>query len=694
MNAPVARPNPHPQPVIPAAAAALWAGWGVEADGSNHSVGPALAGISTIVNALTRDAVPYRVALTPGGTAATSITTREVLVTSAALLDRHLTPDARLAVTTGMALHEAGHVRHGSDHIRAVAARWPGDPVAQRLSNILDDVRLEARLAREYPAYADCFPLTLWWVAGRFPAGRIAALPRTADEATNLVVAAVRYARYVSIAAPVQGEARWWVEWADRYTRTDRPRDLIAGVEAGLARIAALVAAAPQQPQQPGASGQPGAPKPKRHPFRAAAAFAAPADEALCADCGLPQSDPCHGTDEDGDQPSAPGASSPSDEDGEDDADQQPGAGAGSPDEDGGDAADQQPGDEAADEDHDLASGTGWSGTPDPSDVQDRPLADVPGEDPVDALHEALPLHGVDAATSGERMTDAITGSNLNVTDVNVADEVVTGTLAGVPFKVRVTPLTHGKSGTVETDREAVGALRGAFTSRRTAHDARGVARSGRLSGTRAYRVRAGYADVFTRRETVSPDRLDVHLLLDLSGSMTAGSRYRGGSDTLSRAITAGATLVEALSTIPTVRVRVWGHTTYGSGTIVYDALDTREPGRNNPGRLAGFRAVSHSGNNDGQAIAAVAAIAKRERARTERTVILVLSDGQPCDPESWVQAAAGDARRNGALVISVALANGLSEMQNALYGVQNVVEYTGDWDALARDVARVIGAA
>jgi hypothetical protein len=73
-----------------------------------------------------------------------------------------------------------------------------------------------------------------------------------------------------------------------------------------------------------------------------------------------------------------------------------------------------------------------------------------------------------------------------------------------------------------------------------------------------------------------------------------------------------------------------------------------------------------------------VAALAGRERQARERTVIVVLSDGAPCD---------------GAAVISVALTGGLSDIQADMYGIDNVVEWTGDWDSLARDIATVIAA-
>ena len=71
---------------------------------------------------------------------------------------------------------------------------------------------------------------------------------------------------------------------------------------------------------------------------------------------------------------------------------------------------------------------------------------------------------------------------------------------------------------------------------------------------------------------------------------------------------------------------------------------------------------------------------------------MVVLSDGAPCEDESWVRGAVERARSKGIGVVSVAVAGGLTRTQEQCYGPLNVVPWNNDWDRLGRDMAQIIG--
>jgi nitric oxide reductase activation protein len=103
-------------------------------------------------------------------------------------------------------------------------------------------------------------------------------------------------------------------------------------------------------------------------------------------------------------------------------------------------------------------------------------------------------------------------------------------------------------------------------------------------------------------------------------------------------------------------------------------------------------RIRSAGGNRDGLAIAAVGSIARDQRARNERTILVVLSDGAPCESEAFVADCVAGARKAGTAVLSVAVEQGLTEIQDAMYGRESVVVWHGDWNRLATDLADSLG--
>jgi hypothetical protein len=739
------------RPAIPASVTDLWDGWdfhGLPAEGAGDRVAPlgvALRGITSVVNAMA-GGDHFRVGLSGSGTAWTDLKAKMVNVTSAALADGRLTLDEALAVTTAMAIHEAGHGRITGPMDRAVSRRWPGQgseaQMAHRLSNIVEDVRLEADTARLWPAYGDLFAVACWWVAQRYPSGTISRVPASQAEAANMAVAAIRYDVHTTWSADpaVQAERAWWQQWGQHAATLNKPKDHVAAIEDAMARLANLPEQAPQ----------PAGPEPTPAPLGDEDGddlFGEPGDpfqmdeqpDVADANDDPDGHSPWGDEDEDDEQSDGEGGDEPLDADGlpgeadgptdegeadgegsgeaKGDSEGNPSTGAeadpdgpmGQPDDgahtEGGEVT-YHHGDEAqSSEDEAEREAAGDDVVYGPTDGKDwdpngqRTLPDEGSDEPErDALSDPLPAHATDAVTSDDRDRDMVLADALTRADrpqgetTRVTHYGGHGNSPTSPHSVLVgtTRLETERTG-IATNPAVQGALRAAFTSRRTARDNRDVARSGRISGSRAYRVRAGFDNVFTRRDSLSPDRLDLHLLVDASGSMgtpaSGGYGRYPGPKRVTLASQMAANITEALAHLPYVRVHVWAHNTV-NGTTLWDVYDSRRGEK--VGRMAGIRAAA--ANNDASAIAALSSRIVNERSARETSVMVVVSDGAPCEDEAWVRGAVENARKQKVGVMSVAITGGLTTTQEACYGADWVVPWNGDWDDLSRNIARMVG--
>lgn len=752
------------RPAIPAAVADLWEGWGYHGDGSDPvQVKAALDGITNIVCALAGDR--YAVSLQDGGTAWTDLSAKRAAITAAALRDGRLTLDEALAVTTAMAVHEGGHGRVSGPMTKAVEREWKGAynsaeaQMAHRLSNIIDDVRLEADTVARWSAYDGLFDIALWWVAQRYPTGRIERLPTSKAEAVNLCTAAVRYLHHTTwdeSNAALIAERAWWADWGQRAAQQQRPIDHVRAIREALARMADLpdYSEVPTPPlaqptdgsdddeqdaqdgqQQP----QAGMPSPDSdegddEPQDAAGEAQDDADAEDEADAAGADGDEA----EDGEPLDAAGLPGQAGEQSADDADERADEQAEKQQASPTQSADGTPGDENASLSEDDGSSTegdevtyrinedeggdqsiegadssesddqvytqtdspdNFRGT-DTDSMGDNEAADLYERD---ALADPLPAHATDAVTRDDRDRDIDLSHGIGRIVTDDSGEMISVTHLG-GSKGREDDPNEAQTHTVEvgvvrltTDRERIStspaiqnALAAAFTSRKTSHDTREVGRSGRISGSRLHRIAYGSTSVYTRREGLSADRLDLHLLVDASGSM-AGSDYTAyGGKAKPRVVMAAqmaANITEALTRLGTARVHVWAHNT-GHGTTLWDVFDSQRGDA-----LAQIAGITTDGaNNDASAIAALTHKVVEGRKQREQSIIVVISDGAPCESEAWVRGAADEAREQGIGVVSVAISGGLSRTQEACYGADDVVAWTGDWDSLAERLAEIVG--
>ena len=208
----------------------------------------------------------------------------------------------------------------------------------------------------------------------------------------------------------------------------------------------------------------------------------------------------------------------------------------------------------------------------------------------------------------------------------------------------------------------------------------------GRLDSRTVWRNDArGQVDIFKERRLPSPTKVDVHILVDSSGSMH-GER-------ICRAQDMAATLVEAFKRIPTVSLHVWQHNAMGAVTNVYKVYF---PG-SGPKGLTEMLMHIGGGNADGFALDAIGQRGLSAKRPDTKTLVIVVSDGLPSvaghgatgDILDHSTLVTQELNRKGVQVMAVAIA-GDKRAHERMYGKDNTVAFTGDWAKLARDFGGV----
>jgi len=213
---------------------------------------------------------------------------------------------------------------------------------------------------------------------------------------------------------------------------------------------------------------------------------------------------------------------------------------------------------------------------------------------------------------------------------------------------------------------------------------------AGRLDGRQAWRNDArGSIDIFRDRRLPSPTKLDVHILVDSSGSMSG--------DRICRAQDMAGTLVDAFKRIPTIRVHVYQHhATQGVTSVfrVYEPGDSLDGLNHMPEKIAG-------GNADGFALEAVGMRAALQKRPDTKSMVIMISDGLPSvngvgatgDILDHSKLVTQTLKRKGVDVMAVAIA-GDKRAHELMYGEGSSVLFTGDWNELNRNLSAVFGKA
>jgi hypothetical protein len=257
----------------------------------------------------------------------------------------------------------------------------------------------------------------------------------------------------------------------------------------------------------------------------------------------------------------------------------------------------------------------------------------------------------------------------------------------------------------------AVAAIRKAFTLAKTSRaNWRTAQREGRMDPRSMMRATRSDQDVFRRKTGQSTTQVRCAILIDDSGSMSgrdsiiphplapADKRKRVQvSRRMGAAIFAG-TVATALGTIPTVTLDVYQHAGSGGRMNIKWRWHRGTPVGVFNEQASGWNGAHGGGNADGHALHEITTHLLRTIKRGERGVIMVVSDGLPSvyahggtsDAGQALIDAVAEARKHGIVVLGVAIDG---SDQKVYYG-DGLLQWTGDWSAMGKSLAKVLGSA
>ncbi len=612
--------------------------------------------VQSFVNAFARDGKYIVVFDKNTSTAGTDMKAKFVTITPSPIADKNLTAEEAGLILTGLAVHEISHPRYGRRTWEAVEKVFPMNATASRISNLLDDIRIERRFVADYPGYAGIFDPTLEYIgqAGQTPG---VLRKQSLDAPVNLAIAATRYAKFSDWSDPaIMREFNWWNDWANRGAREDAPKRHVDFIREALQHIVAQKAAQAKK----------------------AAQQKAPHPPVITGPEGEPSDDIPNDTN-DG-------------EEGEDIGSGQKGmADAEKPDtQEAGDATPIKP---AANDDGTTAeSASGGDLSDDELNDATKPTnsRDRMSEDEVDPTSSCSGSVAIDkAAVEGDvdprelkklkDEADAIIESHRNqetdghggTVDVNRSLRGITG---GLP---RATPSSV-----------AAKYIRNAIMQSRTGHtDHSPFKRHGRLDQRGIARIANQDYRLFEKRSAPSVGRYNIWVMVDASDSMTWGG-YDDQGAPLQKAAAVAHAMAVASTTIPTVKMSLWAWTDPFRGGSYVDAgaalawrtgMDTDQALR--------LSTVKTGGTPDAVVMGWAARAIKKETVGEEIPVIIFASDGAGYGE---MNERIKEARAMGIQVYGVSFASGMDEVDERRFGKNNYVKWMGSIEATARPLAKL----
>lgn len=193
--------------------------------------------VSSFVNALSRGAGYIVLFDSSTSTAGTDMKKKKVYITTAPVIDKSIDAKQAGRVLTGLGVHEICHPRYGTDTSSAVRAIWPTAVIASKVSNLLDDIRIEARFVKDYPGYSGVFAPMLDYIE-KAGIKKMGVMSPSKANIFDIGIAATRYPGAVDWTG-WEAERRWWLDWAARWAPEDSPRRHVMGVREALRHMAA-----------------------------------------------------------------------------------------------------------------------------------------------------------------------------------------------------------------------------------------------------------------------------------------------------------------------------------------------------------------------------------------------------------------------------------------------------------------------
>lgn len=696
----------------------MWGGWGFgHGKQREDAILIAHGMVTSFLNAFARDG-KYRVVFDPAMHAAgTDMDARRVVLTPSPLLDDTLTPQEAGAILTGLAVHEISHPRYGKATAKAIDTVFKTNGTAQKLSNLLDDYRIERRFVEDYPGYSGIFDAPMKYITGgivKRNGGRN--MRPDWDRLADVAVAAVRYPGVVDWDG-FEEERDWWQAWAAQWGVENSPRRHVEAVRVAMKHIAARKLEQERKRQEE---------EERRRQEEEA--------ESAAREAALAQSDDegeeDENTAEEPDDAGVTGASEESDDDPEESDDYDDEGASDAPqradDPDDADPDDDAPGfgddddmetlppddqetPPSADDDESidaLGINSDVDGDATDSDDDDEWDADDEAEGMSDEeLSEQVDEEDSDLPTcAGSGAVDSAAETNgVDEDDVNDLREEADNVVRQAEYYE-----SDGIGGKVDVARSMKGMIRSHLSNRysryfkksdlaaRFVRDALVQSRSGhtetsryqkrgRLDQQALHRITRMDYRLFDRKKAPSPGRYLIWMLLDRSGSMD-------GWESVHQAQVATA-IADATRHVKTVRAAVWAWSTgfRDNGWLPSVALAWRT-GQNTMD-IASTIDLDGGSTPDSEIMSWATSAILKEARLGETPVIILCSDG-------WGDAQLGQyveaARRKGILVASVAFGALDTKAQEERFGRDGYVAWQGDIVSTARPlgklIARIVG--
>ena len=594
------------------------------------------------------------------GTAGTDFDGAKVIISHKPLFDPTIDEATANTVITAMAAHESSHVRYGKRNTSA--ARKMSDPRAPRLSNILEDVRIERRFSEDYPGYKGIFdPAATYVATSELAKNGLTSFPASKIDPLSRVSGALRYPRFVDWTG--REESRdWWTAWGERWSRTDRPIDHVKAIEEGLVRLDVekeqdAKEQAEQKQQQASQSQQ----------------------QIAESTGGSGESQGRHEQAESDEDEDGQGASSDDASDDED-AGQQAGAPSQAGDDDeqdeSQDATDSTSGDEPSEPEYPFSLPTELS----------------------DAIDEAADDNGETSEMNSAEAQDAsVSGRSLTAPDADGKRGEVFWTAKGVARKAR--KYEDGIGAPI-----GAAAIRAAFVRSRRGHFGRErQQRSGRIDSSSLPRIASEDMRIFAKRTAPSEPHYRVWLMVDCSGSMSGYPIYD--------AARVAQTVAAATRFLPNVTLDIWGWTSGILNHVNFNATRVWASG-SDLADIAQLVRLPMGGTPDAEVLRWAGKAIKKQCRPGEQPLIILASDGEgSLIGEAWAKDEAGEPmidettgeyrlgrsetirqlRKSGVNVVSVAIGSLDESHQKALYGADGYVAWKGSIKKMAGPIGKLI---
>lgn len=618
----------------------MWRGYGFRA-GADHAEDAVVAHgmVQTFVNAFARDG-HYVVSFDSSvSTAGTDMEAKHVSITPSPIADPNLTPEQAGEILTGLAVHEICHPRYGRQTYQAVSKAFPYNPVADRLSNLLDDIRIERRFVADYPGYAGVFTPTLEYVGAagvKRNGGKL--LRQSISSPVNLAIAATRYPTFTEWTPETAVEANWWINWANKWSAEDAPKRHVEATREALAHIASVKQA---QAQKPTSSQQ-------REGAAQGGTKSGQANDAT----ETPKVSTANETERSNDTQA------------DAEATQSDGASA-------GDANDEAPANTTPESDAQADAMTDDELNAATRNDNEPTGEQLPSCNGAGAVDQAADANGAPRREVYKLKRDAqqIVESARNI------ESDGHGSMVDVAKNLK--GLTHGgpKFGPSEL---ATRYIRNAILRSRTGNtDTTPFQKRGRLDQGGLQRSAFGDTRLFENRKAPSPGKYNVWVMVDASGSM---------DDQLPYAAQVAHAMATATHGTPTVRMAVWAWSNAFRPSTAYAGVAKVWETGQDANAIFRMSGLTTGGTPDGTVLGWAARAIKKATRQDETPVIIFVSDGYG---DSNMNERVAEARRMGVKVFSVSFGNGMrAKDQELRFGRGNFVPWAGSIIATAKPLA------